>query len=390
MTDKKNTFGIIKTVCRGKEIKVAYLLDDEERLLDIDIDPVGTEEILGCIYIGRVEKLINGGAFVRITSSQRAFLNVRDSDEKVNTGDLIPVSVIKDARGTKLPVISRRLSVYGRYTIVSSMGNTVSVSRKLDEEKRNLIKCELSKISETSGFDILIRSSAGDVPLDEVCAEVVQLTTTLDKMLRDSESSMHIKCLYDPDLKKRSILDRARDVSGNFPLRVISDDRQTLLDIKTLYRSLYDEDDTSFVFYGDSVSLETVHRIGSRIEKLLSRQIYLKHGVEIVIDPVEACTIIDINYASYNKGQKSDESFYNANIIAAREIFRQIRLRNISGIILVDLINMSDESRDQFMKQIKREAEGDPCKLDVLDITKLGMLEMTRQRTSPSIGELFG
>jgi ribonuclease G len=407
----------ITEITRNTKKYLAYISLDENRdFVDFELYP-REDSLLNRIYIGRVESVITNisAAFVRISPEQTCFLPLseipsaiftkKQSEKKaVCAGDELLVQVTKEAVKTKDPVVSAKLSLSGSYAILTTGNTTLSVSKKLPEEVRTQQHGLLQEICADHlemGYGIVTRTNSAQVSEEELKADVLALVETYRKMRNRCEHLSAYTNVYCPIPAYIRRLQAIRDFAGTAGADGNYDGIYT--DLEAVYHEIavylpYLADKQLLHFYDDKqVSLSTLYNIDGNIDKLLSNRIWLKSGANIIIEQLETLTFIDVNSAKNIKNTKSTkpmkdrltEQMLSINKEAAAEAARALRLRNISGMVIIDFINMDDRAAEEsLIAYLKNELKKDvvPCRF--VDITQLGLVEITRKKVSRSLKEI--
>lgn len=350
--------------------------------------------LIGNIYVGRVSNILKNinAAFVDVEKGLSCYLPLEDyhGDRALRTGDLLTVQITKDRIKSKQPAVSSTIALTGEYVVVHAADN-IGVSSKIkDEPKRTLLKeCitgaldlfSAGKKCEDIIYGGIVRTKAASVDTELVVEETVKLLCELDEIMHRARYSTGYTCLY------RKLPAYVSDIEelGN------TDDLEVVTDIMSIADECESACSRVPVIYDDSsISLTALYNLKTILNKALSTRAYLKSGAYLVIEPTEAMTVIDVNSGKAIKGSNAEEIIYKINIEAAREISRQLRLRNLSGIIIVDFISMkSSENNAGLMELLKRLAAEDRVLTTVVDITRLGLVEMTRKKIKKPLHEIF-
>lgn len=377
---------------------------------EIFIERRGRERLVGNIYNGRVQNVLPGmqAAFVDIGLERNAFLyagditvdksdftfngaaadmrfetpNIRDI---VKPGQEIMVQVIKEPVGTKGARVTTHITLPGRTLVLMPSVNYVGVSRRIENEaERTRLKEAMERIK-PEHMGVIVRTAAAGKTEEEFTSDVQFLARIWERIQQKSRLSpaprlIHaeeplifrtIRDLFTPDVERLVINDREFFERVQIVAGIIS---PTLRDRVVLYNEIPD------MF--DVMGLESV------IDKALARKVWMKNGGYIIIDQTEALTTIDVNTGKYvGNNDNLQETITETNCEAAREIARQLRLRDISGIIIVDFIDMDEiADKERVLETLKAELKKDRTKSNVLGITQLGLVEMTRKKTRQCIG----
>lgn len=379
----------------------AYLMMDEQReLVDVQLFEPEDQMLLDHIYVGFVERIVPNiqAAFVRIANGQKCYLPLNDlqapvyakkqSDTKrLCEGDEILVQVTRDAVKTKDPVVSTKLTLHGHYCFLTTKNTTLGISKKITgtraEELLTLANtCCVGH--ETEGYGLVFRTNASSVDENLLREDIANVQEDYRKLMQTGVHETAGALLY-------------RNIPG-YLARLKAQDLSQIERIDTdsaaLYKEISDylphlcENGILKLYQDDAVSLSTLYHIRGNMEELLSAKVWLASGANIIIESLETMTVIDVN-SGKNQSRKED-TFFAINLEAAREIARQLRLRNISGMIIVDFINLkSQEQKDQLVQCIRQELKKDTVPANFIDITKLGLVELTRKKVYKSLREIL-
>lgn len=384
----------------SKKEFLAYIMLDEKRNVQ-DFELFEDEHtLLNGIYIGRVENIIQNinAAFIRIGKEQMCYLSMEDlaapiftkkqsKNKPISIGDEIVVQVTKDAVKTKDPVVSSKLTIPGRYCVLTTENTSLGISKKINgplhDELLSLFE-DYKQIKEQYQFGLIIRTNAAQVTKEELQLDI---DATIQKFIELKEFAVHqtaFSCLYEADsafVQKLKTLDMSQ-LDGIF-----TDDSYIYENIKCKLPYLLEKGFLN-LYNDDKVSLSTLYNISGFLDKILEKRVWLKSGANIIIEQLETLTFIDVN-TSKNLS-KDKKTILAVNKEAAVEIAAQLKLRNISGMIIVDFINMESEEEEQELLQVLRFAvRKDSVKTQVIDITKLGLVELTRKKVSKSLIEIL-
>lgn len=376
---------------------IAYILLDEKRKF-IDFQLFEREKsILDCIFIARVEKIVANihAAFVSISDAQNCYLPLENFSDAIFAkkqsaskplceGDYLLVQVTKEATKTKDPVVSEKLCLHGKHSILTTGNKSFGISKKILPDKRAELEHVFEKIqqeNDISDFGLLLRTNSQYVETEVLIQDIQNL---IDEFFYLKTVQIHRSlhsCVYDniPGYIQRI---KATDLNE---IDCIYTDCADLFDEMSVYLPEYDRQ--KLHFYNDNkISLHALYNVRGNLESLLSDKIWLASGANIIIEQLETITFIDVNTAK--NGRQSSTIALEVNKEAAKEIARQLRLRNISGMIIVDFINMSsDTEEEQLIRTLKAEMAKDITSCQFIDITKLGLVEITRKKIYKSLRE---
>lgn len=384
------------------ETRVAVVEDGN--LAEVYIERQGSERIAGNIYKGRVANVLPGmqAAFVDIGIGRNAFLFIKDvvkykmPDEGkgnvsitdvLKVGEEILVQISKEPAGTKGARVTTHITLPGRYVVLMPNIDYIGISRRIEnEEERSRLKSIMEDIK-PKGMGIIIRTEAEGKNAGDFIEDVNFLTGLWSKICADQAVAAAPKIIHrDMDIIYRSI----RDIFNRDTSRIIVNDRSVQKRAVDIVEFFSPESKNKVEYYDGSVNIFDFYGIESKIEKALSNKVWLKSGGYIIIDQTEALTSIDVNTGRFTGSYSLKETVLLTNIEAAREIARQLRLRDIGGIIVIDFIDMdSEEHKQMVVEELKAELKKDRTKSSVLEITHLGLVEMTRKKMAKRLSSIM-
>lgn len=422
---------------------ICCLLKDDV-LTEVHIDQLG-HSLLGNIYVGKVKNVLKNidAAFVEIAGGQMCFLPLSEAqhpiltnrtyDGRILSGDELLVQVQKDAVKTKDPVLTAKLSVTGTYASVSlGEENGIRYSHKLSAEHRAAIKAALQDIRLPEGMTVVIRTQAqelcctarkkadfasptrepaergGFMPLTMEPAEQTNFTPSpmgpadqadltalkqeLSGLLEQAQRLLRAgrtRTVFSLLTESQPVYLKHLQAFRSFPDRIVTDDLSVFQTLQAYYRENDPSKCDSLSFYQDEkLSLSGLYGLTAKLSEATSKNVWLKSGGYLVIEPTEALTVIDVNTGKYAGKKNTTETFALINDEAALEVARQLRLRNLSGIILVDFINMEEkEEQRRLLSRLREACSQDPVPVRVVDMTPLGLVEITRKKVSRPLAE---
>ena len=379
----------------------ALLYDSHNEPEEIYCDALKNESLLGNIYLGRAVNIVNSinAAFIEFMPGCMGYMDIRDEDMpvfagcinesgRIKAGDTLIVQVIKDAQKTKKPVLSSKINFTGKYTVLIFGSSGIYFSSKFkDEQKKKLIKEQVENIS-TEGFGVIIRTNSLNARPEDVTDEIERILKNWDSVKEMAKGAKALSLLYNAPV---SYISSIRDGYDSKIARIITDDAEIHTVVSTFLSEHQRADLEKLEYYDrEDVPLKTLYSVEKHIENALSRTVPLRSGGYIVIEPTEALVSIDVNTGKYVSKKQAQDEFLKINLEAAKEIARQIRLRNLSGIIIVDFINMEPpENRQILMKALSGFLSKDPHKTTLVDMTKLNLVEITRKKERRPLYELI-
>lgn len=374
--------------------RICTILFQDNVMQEIHVE--ADESILSAIFMAKVKNISKNinAAFVELFDGQMAFLPLEDVkdcsflhsiDGRLREGDEIPVQVIKEAVKTKDPVVTTKLSVNGAYAVVSldKKKSGFRFSRKLSADKKHELIDALSGIELPADYAYVVRTGAGELTdFSVLFKELHYLISQMDEILLRAKTRTCFSCIYQG---VPSYIDFLHHISN-------IDYEEIVTDIPNVYEALqvHYKGNKSIRLYQDTFPLKKLYSIETKMEELFSEKIYLKSGGTIFIEYTEAMTVIDVNTGKCISKKDKDTLNYQINLEAADMIARQLRLRNISGIIIVDFINMeSEEYKAKLTQELKKLLKKDSVSCNYVDITGLGLVEITRKKVQKPIYEIL-
>lgn len=376
-----NRSQIVITKVQDKTILVSM---HNDKLYDVLVEnEENTSGNVGDIFVGKVQNVVDNihAAFVEFEKNKVGFLPLSECQGKtVKAGDEFAVQIKQAAVKTKQPVLTIFPEIAGRFAVVSTKSKTKGVSKKIIEEEK---KKELYKILEDfceDPYGVILRTSAKTASEEEIRKECTGLLKQMHELMDYSEYKTRFSCLYH---------------EASFYLKYIrslelSNFERIVTDLQSVYEELYPiYGDKVELYSDDSYSLDKLLGISTKLLKANEKKVWLKSGGNLVIEPTEALTVIDVNTGKAVDGRRNKETtFYKINCEAAIEAARQIRLRNLSGIILIDFIDMKEQEHvEELMQLLRMKLSEDKVKTVLVDITKLGLVEITRMKKNPPLRE---
>lgn len=363
---------------------------DNDTLSQLFVERAGEEDIVGRVYKGVIKNVVPSlsGMFVDIGIGRNAFLRDRDTLKGAprTEGASILVQVEKDSTETKGPLVTEKISFAGRYAVALAGSSYIGISKKItDENIRNRLRSAASSLS-VEGTGFIVRTAAQGAGEEDFRNDISSLSRTMDIVMRRGAIEKAPALLYrDGDLAVKSVRDYLTGAD-----RLLVDDRATYARLLTLAEEEHISKD-KILFYDERESLFHAFHVDDEIRRLFDRVVPLPSGGSLVIDYTEALTVIDVNSGSFKaKGMPHDQLAFLINKDAAREIARQIRLRGIGGMVMVDFIDMEKkEEKEKLLQILRNEVRQDHTKTLVLGMTSLGLVEMTRKRTTKRIWQYY-
>ena len=378
----------------AREKRFAYLRD--HKVEKIVFDRPEQRSLVGNIYYGTVTKVLPGmnAVFIDIGEESQAYLHrdllvayVLSSDKMkpltslVHQGEKMLVQVNKDATGTKGPRVSGIIEIQGNSLIYMPHGRYVAVSKKIADESKKAVLRRLGQRLKAEEEGIIFRTSSISRPEAEIHEELTQLRNQYEEMVKNAASTKKPQLIFQKDTFIETIFENIAKMKTG---EVVIDD----LPLKQLFEQNSSNPNVKHIFYTGKENIFSVNRLEHEIEKALKRIVWLDNGAYLIFDETEALTIIDVNTGKFSGKSDYQETVLKTNQLAATEVVRQLRLRDIGGIVLIDFIDMSREAdRKSIMKIVEEALIKDENRIKLIGFTPLGILQLTRKKTKVTLSE---
>lgn len=370
------------------------VLTEEHKIMELRLEAAGKRSILNNIYVGQVENLASNiqAAFVRFGDGQTGYFPLEEAGSVIFTsgrigeaplrpGDEILVQVSRDAMKGKLPALTSNLNLTGKYLVLTTGNKKFGLSGKLTKEERGRLSKWLEDVAvqPDKEYGIIVRTNAADASKEEILHELEYLKHMYQKTAVDGRNRTCFSLVYEAD---PFYLTMIRDVYSRNLEEIVTDLPEVFQRISAYLADLAPEEEKKLSLYQDPLlPLYKLYRIEGALEEIRHEKIWLDSGGFLVIQQTEAFVSIDVNSGKYTGKKKASETYRKINLEAAKEIARQLRLRNLSGIILIDFINMENpDHNEELFHVLQKYLKKDPIKGKAVDMTPLHILEMTRKK----------
>jgi len=388
-----------------EESRVAIVLNDY--LQELDIESAHKSLTKGNIYKGTVTKVEASlqAAFVEYGSARQGFLPLNEihpdcwkegadksaDPRKVNIRDVLEhkqellIQVVKEERGNKGAALTTNISLAGRYTVLMPNNSRGGISRKLSEEERRAIKQILAHLNVPDEMGLIVRTAGKDQELESLEWDYQYLRRLWDEIRIKGDSAPSPSLIYlEGDLATRAIRDHFTDDIDE----IWVDNHEIYTRTKDFVHAVLPGKEKLVKLYRGKQPLFRKYNIESQCEEIHEREIRLRSGGSIVFDPTEALTSVDVNSSRATGGKNIDATALATNLEAAEEIARQLRIRDIGGLVVIDFIDMANRKHGQQVEEVLRNAcRSDKARIQFAKISRFGLLEMSRQRLHPSVRE---
>jgi ribonuclease E len=397
---------ILINALQAEEIRVAMV--DGQKLYDLDIESSDREQKKGNIYrakISRIEPSLEA-AFIDFGSERHGFLPLKEIspeyfyntpaegervkiDKVLKEGQELIIQVEKEERGTKGAALTTYISLAGRYLVLMPNNpDAGGISRRIEGDDRAELRDKLANLTITQGAGVIIRTAGVGRTVEELQWDLDYLDTAWQAIRKAALSGVAPFLIYqESNVIVRAIRDHLRQDIGE----VLVDNVQVFEKAKDLVQQVMPSYGNKVKLYQDETPLFNRFQVEGQIESAFQREVRLPSGGAIVIDPTEALVSIDINSARATKGGDIEETALHTNLEAADEIARQLRLRDMGGLVVIDFIDMSaNKNQKSVENRLKDALKSDRARVQIGRISRFGLLEMSRQRLRPSLGETSG
>jgi ribonuclease E len=362
-----------------------------------------SNSVAGNIYLAIARNVLPGmeAAFLDFGASKNGVLyasdvatpgkrngarNTKRIEDVLKEGDKVLVQVTKDAMGAKGARLTGIPSLPGRYLVLVPDSDSIGISRRLPDTDRDRLREVINKVK-PDGFGVIVRTAALHASAEELAADISRLTKQWNAINEEAEKGEAPRLIHrEPELLIKVIREH-----------FTADFRKLMIDDKIAYETVVDylrstaPDLVSKVhLYGDEIALFDRYHVDDQLKKALDRKVFLPSGGHLVIDRTEALTVIDVNTGKFVGSSNLEETVLQNNLEAAEEIGRQLRLRDIGGIIVIDFIDMeTTENQQKVLRRLKETLARDKTRTQVFEVSHLGLVEMTRKNVSAGLLEQF-
>ena len=385
----------------GDELRVALV--DGAKLYDFDTESPDKVLLKGSIFkatVSRVESSLDA-AFVNFGSERHGFLPLKDLSNdffKKNSegrkectlkeGQEIIVQVTKEERGTKGAALTTQIGLAGRFIVlIPNSSRSGGISRRISGEERDQIKQALDSINIPDNMSAIVRTNGLGRSSEELSLDLAYLLALWEEINKTLPEAPSPALIYRDD---KLIVRVVKDYFKDDIEEILIDDKDTYIEAKEFIESVIPDHADKVKLYDEEIPLFNRYQIESQIELAFQREISLTSGGSIVIDPTEAMTAVDVNSARSTKGKDIEDTAYKTNLEAAKEVARQLRLRDVGGLVVIDFIDMLDTAHQEKVESAFRKAVySDRARVQISGISKFGLLEVSRQRLRPSLNESY-
>jgi ribonuclease E len=385
----------------GDELRVALV--DGAKLYDFDTESPDKVLLKGSIFkatVSRIESSLDA-AFINFGSERHGFLPLKDLSNEfykknsegknectLKEGQEIIVQVTKEERGTKGAALTTQIGLAGRFIVlIPNSSRSGGISRRISGEERDQIKEALDSLNIPDNMSAIVRTNGIGRSSEELSLDLAYLLALWDEINKNIPEAPSPSLIYRDD---KLIVRVAKDYFKDDIEEILIDDLDTFNEAKEFIDAVIPDHADKVKLYDEEIPLFNRYQIESQIELAFQREISLNSGGSIVIDPTEAMTAVDVNSARSTKGKDIEDTAYKTNLEAAREVARQLRLRDVGGLVVIDFIDMLDSShQDKVENAFRKAVYSDRARVQISGISKFGLLEVSRQRLRPSLNESY-
>jgi ribonuclease E len=374
---------------------------EEGELVEHYVASQQDHSIVGNIYLGRVQNVLPGmeAAFINIGEERNAVIYAgevtfsedvdgpsRRIEKVLKSGQPILAQVTKDPMGSKGARLSAEISLAGRYVVLVPDTETLGVSRRLPDDERTRLR-EVGQRLRPGGYGLIIRTAAKGVGEPELAEDIERLVETWQDISEKAKNAQPPSLIYaEPELVLRAV----RDLLTDDVERVIIDDEEVYRQVRDYVVNVTPSLMERMEHYQGGEALFDEYHVNEQIRKGLDRRVGLPSGGHLVIDRTEAMTIVDVNTGRFVGKSNLEETVVKTNLEAAAEVAKQLRLRDIGGIIVIDFIDMLlERNREELVREFRAALARDKTRTQVYGVSELGLVQMTRKRVSEGLLEAF-
>lgn len=370
---------------------------------ELFVERLAKRGLVGNIYKAKVVRVLPGmqAAFVDIGLSRTAFLHINDMIwprnqptpnvfELLQPGQILTVQVMKDMLGTKGARLSTDLSIPSRYLVLMPYGHHTGVSQRIESEaERDRLRSIIERIQAEHKLpgSVIVRTAAEGIEEEAIAQDMAYLAKLWEFIQRKQKSMIVPSLVFEElPLPQRVI----RDLANNETAKIQVDSREVFAKLQEFVEEFVPMMSERLKHYPGECPIFDLYNVETDIQKALQTRVALKSGGYLMIDQTEAMTTIDVNTGSYVGGRTLEDTVFKTNMEATQVIVRQLRLRNLGGIIIIDFIDMQEAlHRDEVLQQFEKVLEKDHAKTKITQVSELGLVEMTRKRTRESLEHLL-
>jgi ribonuclease E len=385
----------------GGSLEHAHLaVLEDDILVEHYVTRKSRPSLVGNVYLGRVQNVLPGmeAAFVDIGQPRNAVLYVGELigdddlesggtppriEEVLRSGQQVLVQVTKDPMGTKGARLTTMVSLAGRYLVLVPNGSGYGISKKLPDDERSRLR-DIAKAIRPDGYSLIVRTAAQGAQIDEMQRDLDRLVRLWQEIDKRRNGKAPVEIYVEPDLVIRVV----RDVFGKDFDRLVIEQPDVHDRVMKYVQAVDPELAQRVELHSGPLKMFDAWHVTEQLRKAMERKVWLPSGGYIVVDRTEALTVVDVNSGRYVSGKTLEDTVVKVNLEAAEEVVRQLRLRDIGGIIVIDFIDMlKAQNREAILSAFRQALARDKTKTQVIGISPLGLVEMTRKNVSEGLVE---
>lgn len=384
-------------ITRYKNGILSCILQDN-RMLKADFS-LENDSLIGNVYIAKVLNVVPSlnAAFVEYAPGKKCYLPLgsqmphalnRNRNEKLSSGDFIAIQIIKDAIKTKEPMATTNISITGKYCVVTSENTRIGFSDKLSKGQKEQLREYLPK---EHSYGIIVRTNAGELLEQDNIKDFQKELSALENTMKTIMEAITFRTCYSVLYQApASYLTDIRDTYHYLYQQIITDDASLYRQIQEYIQVNMPSELAKLKYYDDAdYPMAKLYSLEHKITEALSAKVWLKSGAYLIIQHTEALVAIDVNSGKNDSKKLPEEYIHQINKEAAREVVHQMQLRNLSGMIIIDFINTKKEYEEDLLQYLSMLCRQDQVPTRVIDITALGLVEVTRKKVKKSLWEQF-
>ncbi|MGL5328025.1 MAG: Rne/Rng family ribonuclease [Peptostreptococcaceae bacterium] len=376
-----------KIIIESLELSEKTAILEDNKLVELLIEDNTNKKIVSNIYRGIVKNIKPGieAGFVDIGYEKLAYLPL-GKNKDIKSGQEIMVQINKEGIGTKGPKLNLEISLAGRYLVYIPSNSRSTMSNKITDEKERFRLKKIINAINKEELGLIVRTEAQGCTLEELKDDLEELKLKYANILKEFKLGIGPKLLYkELDFSSKYINDNVNEYID----QIIVNNEDKYDEVKNILKNI-NKEYLNKLFLEKNKDVFDLYGVQNQIEKSLNKKVWLKNGGYLIIERTEAMTVIDVNTGKFTGSIKLEETVYKTNIEAAKEIARQLKIRDIGGIVIIDFIDMNKKEYNvELLKILDKELKKDKRKSEVLGLTRLGLVEVARRRDKNSIDEYY-
>lgn len=385
---------ITKETIKEKEYQITAVFENY-KLYDAECLESGQESILENIYVGKVKNIVSNihAAFIEYSNGKRAYYPLNEKNrpvfvkqarkDQLSEGDEILIQIAVEPVKSKDPVATTNLSFHGKGFLLTTENRKLGFSKKLNGYQQKYYR-ELLGFQKEWQLGMVVRSNVTEYSDKEIIEDLARKREEIQTFL---DTCIHRNCFACVRKAEPSYIRQIKEINPKLITKITTDEESIFQTLQEQFQNQSEYKDKINFYQDTMVSLPKLYSLKTELENAVEKTVWLKSGAYLVIEQTEAMTVIDVN-SGKNTKKNNGHYFYDINVEAAKEICRQLHLRNISGICIVDFINMKSAAEEKnLMHLFREELKKDTVPTQLVDITKLGLVEVTRKKRKQTLAQ---